>query len=266
MFRSILTYTGTAVLAATTLAVPAAAQEDPNLTGVLPARQEPAGEEGFGAYGSGSQDTWIAATQFTGKFMPTNPDLTYGPHHYYTAPGVANQRYFAQIPLPSGAQIQVIQCFVNDASAANNVGLGFQVYEHDMASNTPAFGFILSWGSTGSSGFQQPSLNVPAVNGAVRYNVGTRRLLYYLAADISSDTSLRGCRIQWVRTVSPSPAVASFPNDVPTSSPVFRFVEAMAASGLTGGCGPGAFCPDTAVTRGQLAVFLSVALGLHFPN
>ena len=46
----------------------------------------------------------------------------------------------------------------------------------------------------------------------------------------------------------------------------FRFVEAMAASGLTGGCAPGSFCPDQPVTRGQMSVFLSLALGLHFPN
>ena len=32
------------------------------------------------------------------------------------------------------------------------------------------------------------------------------------------------------------------------------------------GCGPGAYCPDSPVTRGQMAVFLSIALGLHFPD
>lgn len=66
--------------------------------------------------------------------------------------------------------------------------------------------------------------------------------------------------------VSPGPATATFPNDVPVAHPFFKFVEAMAAAGITGGCAPGSFCPDQAVTRGQLAVFLSTALGLHFPN
>ena len=46
-------------------------------------------------------------------------------------------------------------------------------------------------------------------------------------------------RVYYRLQVSPAPAVATFPNDVPTSHPFFRFVEAMAASGLTGGCGPG---------------------------
>ena len=73
-------------------------------------------------------------------------------------------------------------------------------------------------------------------------------------------------RVYYRLQVSPAPATATFPNDVPTSHPLFRFVEAMAASGLTGGCGAGSFCPDSPLTRGQMSVFLSVALGLHFPN
>lgn len=71
-------------------------------------------------------------------------------------------------------------------------------------------------------------------------------------------------RIYYRLQVSPAPAVATFPNDVPTTHPFFRFIEAMAASGITGGCGPGSFCPDNPVTRGQMAVFLATALGLHF--
>ncbi len=71
--------------------------------------------------------------------------------------------------------------------------------------------------------------------------------------------------VVWRRSVSAAPAVASF-SDVPISHPQFRYVEAMVASGITGGCGAGRYCPDTLVTRGQFAVFFSVALGLHYPN
>lgn len=71
--------------------------------------------------------------------------------------------------------------------------------------------------------------------------------------------------VHWRRTVSPAPATATF-GDVGTAHPFFRFVEALAASGITGGCGGGQFCPDSAVTRGQMAVFLATALGLHHPN
>jgi len=54
--------------------------------------------------------------------------------------------------------------------------------------------------------------------------------------------------------------------DVPDSHPFSQFIEALAASGITGGCGSGNFCPDNPLTRGQMAAFLSKALGLHWPN
>ena len=66
--------------------------------------------------------------------------------------------------------------------------------------------------------------------------------------------------------VAPAPAVATFPNDVPTTHPFFRYIEALADAGITAGTGAGEFSPDDPVTRGQMAVFLSIALGLHFPN
>ena len=72
-------------------------------------------------------------------------------------------------------------------------------------------------------------------------------------------------RVRYQLQVSPAPATATF-GDVPTTHPFFRFVEALAASGITGGCGGGNYCPDYTLTRGQLAVFLATALGLHFPN
>jgi len=85
----------------------------------------------------------------------------------------------------------------------------------------------------------------------------------------SSSTTLQALysvEVLYRLQVSPGPATATFPSDVPVAHPFFKFVEAMAAAGITGGCAPNSFCPDQAVTRGQLAVFLSTALGLHFPN
>jgi hypothetical protein len=69
--------------------------------------------------------------------------------------------------------------------------------------------------------------------------------------------------VYYTLQVSPAPSVATF-SDVPTGHPFFQVVEALAASGITVGCGGGNFCPDAPLTRGQMAVFLSVVLGLHF--
>ncbi len=44
--------------------------------------------------------------------------------------------------------------------------------------------------------------------------------------------------------------------DVPGNHWAFDFVEALAESGISGGCGNGNFCPETPVTRAQMAVFL----------
>ena len=75
---------------------------------------------------------------------------------------------------------------------------------------------------------------------------------------------LGGVRISWRRQMSPPPATATFA-DVPTTHPFFRSIEALAESGITTGCGPGHFCPSQNVTRGEMAAFLSRALGLHWP-
>ena len=97
-------------------------------------------------------------------------------------------------------------------------------------------------------------------------NAANGYVLNVNGAGSGSTLQWTGVRVHYRLQVSPAPAVATFPLDVPTTSPYFRFVEAMAASGLTGGCGASRFCPDTPVTRGQLAVFFASALGLHFPN
>jgi hypothetical protein len=39
------------------------------------------------------------------------------------------------------------------------------------------------------------------------------------------------------------------------------FIEKLAADGITGGCGNGNFCPDSPVSRGEMAVFIEAAAG-----
>src|SRR5262249_30892950 len=54
---------------------------------------------------------------------------------------------------------------------------------------------------------------------------------------------------------TPPSCVGVFP-DVPCSSTFAPWIEALAAEGVTSGCGGGNFCPDNLVTRRQMAVFL----------
>jgi ELWxxDGT repeat protein len=60
---------------------------------------------------------------------------------------------------------------------------------------------------------------------------------------------------------SPAPATGVF-NDVPAGNGFAKWIEALAAEGITGGCGGGNFCPKGTVTRAQMAVFLVAAFNL----
>jgi len=71
--------------------------------------------------------------------------------------------------------------------------------------------------------------------------------------------------VWWKRSVGYPYGTPSF-NDVPSDHPFYDYIEALYASGITGGCGNGNFCPDAPLTRGQMAVFLAKALGLHWPE
>ncbi|MFL6194017.1 MAG: ELWxxDGT repeat protein [Thermoanaerobaculia bacterium] len=53
--------------------------------------------------------------------------------------------------------------------------------------------------------------------------------------------------------------------DVPTTYFASKFVEALAAAGVTSGCGEGEFCPSSPVTRAEAAVFLLASRGGAVP-
>jgi ELWxxDGT repeat protein len=53
--------------------------------------------------------------------------------------------------------------------------------------------------------------------------------------------------------------------DVPTTYFAWRFIEALVAAGVTGGCGDGQFCPGALVNRAQMAIFLLAARGGPIP-
>ena len=58
------------------------------------------------------------------------------------------------------------------------------------------------------------------------------------------------------------PAAAGVFNDADLSYWAVHWIEALAAEGITSGCGNGNYCPEDAVTRAQMAVFLVRTFGL----
>jgi hypothetical protein len=63
-------------------------------------------------------------------------------------------------------------------------------------------------------------------------------------------------------TYVPPDCVTPTFDDVPCSSVYARWVNEIALRGITAGCGPGLYCPADPITRGQMAVFLTVTFTL----
>ncbi len=235
------------------------------LAGAVPAGAQESEAPDQGAFGVLPQVHIVQAEEFQGRQNFASGDLAWSAQFYYSSSASATPiRYFAPLKLPAGAVITNFQCFVRDSSAGNNISMFLWEDGHDVVTNTPLGLTFASTVSVGATGYQQPSTVVTPPK-TVRYVDGNLRNVYHVSADLATDTFLRECRITWHRSVSPAPATATF-TDVPLGHPQRQFVEALVAAGVTGGCGAGTYCPDAPLTRGQMAVFLSVALGLHWPQ
>ena len=169
----------------------------------------------------------------------------------------------AAVKMPSGALWEGTRFWVVDANAAQDIGMFLFASCLPVAGpGSPVVTVLGTGASTGSAGNQSIPVGI-----ASPATIDNNACIYWARARFdAAGLILQKERSQYHLQVSAAPAVATFPLDVPTTHPFFRFVEAMAASGLTGGCAPSSFCPDQPVTRGQLSVFLVSALGLHFPN
>lgn len=216
------------------------------------------------AFGIGPQVTIVYGNEFNGKLFANSPDLL-GDNNtlYFGDPTNAGGRYHAGLHLPAGAVLTDITCFVNDTNPSDDIRIGLHREVHDVFSNLPGSYSEAYMTSQGSSGYQRPSSG--PLNHTVRYQDGTLYQIYYLFVDVRPATSLRECRLTWHRSVSPAPATATF-GDVPTNFAYFRAIEALAAAGVTSGCGNGNFCPNQNLTRGEFAAFLARALGMHWPQ
>ena len=170
--------------------------------------------------------------------------------------------FFAPVHLPSGAVLQSIELDACDSNTAGSHVIALASHCDHVTGFCDLIGNQIA--ST-SAAINPCKSYVQDVSGAgyVVDNTADRLLLLVVTQGGDSTTSFAGMRVGYKLQVSPSPGTATF-GDVPTSHPFFQYVEALAASGITGGCGNGNYCPDAALTRGQMAVFLAKALGLQW--
>jgi S-layer family protein len=175
--------------------------------------------------------------------------------------GGTNNATCTNINLPSGALLSAITTYTNDTDATVGADITYSLFVNNIGAGTQStqFSFI----STGAPGVQRVLRPVAPV---VQINNNQNAYVLCVQHGSASGTNQNAGATLWYRLqVTPAPATATF-TDVPVGHGQHRFVEALVAAGITGGCGGGLYCPDSPVTRGQMAVFLAVTLGLHFPN
>ena len=177
----------------------------------------------------------------------------------YSTGGTVDE-FVATAHVPSGALLTYLELDYCDVDASNDVKLYLDRCDY---SGFPCTTLATLSSDSGSSGCSYVSADLTGQ--AVTMDNFTDELLLVSTVGPSAATTFVGAFVGYQLQLSPAPATATF-GDVPTTHPYFRAIEALAASGITAGCGNGNFCPNQNVTRGEMAVFLARALGLHFPN
>jgi hypothetical protein len=189
--------------------------------------------------------------------------ITTGGFRYHSAGPQSLTSVRAGVFLPTGALLDFVSLEGCDNSTVSSLLFQLFVCTSDPDANCPSF--PAGTGIPQTPGCATFFLDLRAENLQIN-NSGSSYYVGVSSGVLNDTVKFRTVRYHYRLQVSPAPAVATFPNDVPTSHPYFRFVEALARSGITAGCGGNSYCPDAPITRGQMAVFLAVALGLHFPN
>jgi hypothetical protein len=165
----------------------------------------------------------------------------------------------APVQLPAGAVVTEVGFDGYDVDPTLNINWGFS-YVSQSAADTVG---VVNWNtqSTSSGSF---SATLP-MGAPLTVEPGNYYFALVQLNKIGPDMRIKGMRVGYKLQVSPAPATATF-SDVPTGHWAFKYIEALAASGITGGCAPGQYCPNNPITRAEMAVFLADALGLHWGN
>ncbi len=204
---------------------------------------------------------------YASEFVPASPDVgwsmfesaTGGVSRYQTSSG--GGRWWAPLRVPDGARIEGVSLEGCDSTSTGQLLYGLRRTRFDDGADilpVGGTGTDAAFGCTYSTKYFDDPLTIDNSN----YDYW---LFVQWEGDFSSSLRFQAVQVGYWLQVSPAPTTYVTFNDVPESHPFFQFVEALAYSGITAGCGGDNYCPDAPLTRGQMAVFLAKALGLAWP-
>lgn len=176
----------------------------------------------------------------------------------------------AVVHLPSGASLERVDMFAYDGVGAWGENLQLQLNKENWNNGAPVRVNICTLRTDVANNGPGYEVVVGAPIAALK---PIRNFGGYYSAIASFGTngtqgvnlSLFGVRLVYQLQVNPN-----LPNpftDIGHLNPRFQeAIAALSASGITNGCNPAGdeFCPDRAITRGEMAVFLAEALGLYW--
>lgn len=259
---------------------PGTAEEQPTVRMTLPdgvERDVPvkAAAEGAapdGPFGTGSFITWLGPADFRPKSSAIGYDFNATDGFFYQNSGAASY-FIAPLSLPAGANVAAVRLYYYDSDEGSGLLLSLcRTGSEGLPPTSVTFacpysvtnvvsempGYTTLNLSPGLTFRYAEDLDGNLINNDVNWLVAVQ-----FVGALSQFNRVRGVRLYWSLQISPAPTTASF-TDVPVGNSSFQAVEALKASGITLGCTATTFCPTQAVTRAQMALFLSRALGLSW--
>lgn len=225
------------------------------------------GVAGAQTYGTKDQVLTIESLEF----RPVNPSSAadYAGASNYLGGNGAGGSYSAPLHLPDGALITQMCLYYYDP---NSTGTDATIFAMKLPAGGQEAGLVAV---PGGHVFEYVNIGYGTVctdpmsftirSDADLDGLGSRHLAYFVYAETHAATKIGGVRITWHRQISPPPLSPTFA-DVPNGAFGYAGIEALAASGITQGCGNGNFCPNQTMTRAQMAALLARALGLYWGN
>lgn len=165
------------------------------------------------------------------------------------------------LDLPGGAAVEEVTWYYMNSGSGH---ITFDFFGITLDGSSYA-----DFGGGSAAGVSPPAIQSHTLSLDPAVSIDNSQAVYRITVlfdALGGQYQLLGMRVGYRLQVSPAPVTASF-LDVPTTDPFFQYIEALKASGITGGCGDGTnFCPNQPVLRKQMAAFLAKALGLSWPH